>query len=422
MPQTRKGDEWRVVYGLIVLATACLLALSMRTVISPLLVFGLFLLLVSPYSGTRRHLIVVLAASLLFVIWLLDTLGGVLAPFIVAMVIAYILDPLVDRLETKRVPRLAGIAILALPVLGGIALLVVVGIPALANQLEELAEQVPDAVQRAVAWLEGMRAGVTRLNLPFLDTERLASQLSNERIADYIAQRQAAIAESTWGAVLGVGRGFGVAFTIIGYVLLTPVLIVYLLRDFDQLTARAGALVPDAKRERWFAFLREYDTLLSRFLRGQLLAAAIVGMLTWIGLSIARFPYAGLVAAIAGVFNLVPYLGLVASIIPVLLIALLTGSFLASILKAAVVFAIVQIIDGSITGPRIVGGSVGLHPIWVILALAVGAFFFGFVGLLLAMPAAVLIKLLLRESLIRYRASQLFSGATADDDTTGGRT
>lgn len=418
MPQTWKGDEWRVVYGLIVLATACVLALSMRTVLSPLLVFGLFLLLLSPYSGTRRHLIVVLAATLLLFVWLLDTLGAVLAPFIVAMVVAYILDPLVDRLEQRRVPRLAGVAILALPVLAGIALLVIFGIPALANQLEELAEQVPDAVERVVAWLQGMRTGVTRLNLPFLDTERLASQLSNERIADYIAQRQAAIAESTWAAVLGVGRGFGVAFTIIGYVLLTPVLIVYLLRDFDKVTARAAELLPDTKRERWFAFLREYDVLLSRFLRGQLLAAAIVGVLTWVGLSIARFPYAGLVGAIAGVFNLVPYLGLIASILPVLLIALLTGSFLASILKAGIVFAIVQVIDGSITGPRIVGGSVGLHPIWVILALAVGAFFFGFVGLLLAMPAAVLIKLLLRESLVRYRASQSFGGTMPADDTT----
>lgn len=417
MPQIGKGDEWRVVYGLIVLATACVLALSMRSALSPLLVFGLFLLLVSPYSGTQRHLIVVLAASLLFFIWLLDTLGGVLAPFIVAIVIAYIFDPLVDRLEAKRVPRLAGVAILALPVLAGIALLVIFGIPALADQVEELVDQVPEAVERVVAWLESTRAGVTRLNLPFLDTERLASQLSNERIAEYIAERQAAIAQSAWGAVLGVGRGFGVAFTIIGYVLLTPVLIVYLLRDFNQLSERAGALVPEAKRERWFAFLREYDTLLSRFLRGQLLAAAIVGLLTWIGLSIARFPYAGLVAAIAGVFNLVPYLGLIASVIPVLLIALLTGSFLASILKAGIVFAIVQIIDGSITGPRIVGGSVGLHPIWVILALAVGAFFFGFVGLLLAVPAAVFIKLVIRESLGRYRESRVFSGAIADDAT-----
>jgi len=101
---------------------------------------------------------------------------------------------------------------------------------------------------------------------------------------------------------------------------------------------------------------------------------------------------------------------------PVLLIALLTGSFLTSILKAGIVFAIVQFIDGSITGPRIVGGSVGLHPVWVILALALGSFFFGFVGLLLAMPAAVMIKLLIREWIARYRNSRVFRGPAPASD------
>src|SRR5690606_39532128 len=99
--------------------------------------------------------------------------------------------------------------------------------------------------------------------------------------------------------------------------------------------------------------------LLSRFLRGQVLAASIVGILTWSGLLIVGFPFSGLVGAIAGVFNLVPYLGLVASIIPVIIIALFSGSFIGSLLKAGIVFAIVQFIDGSITGPRITGSSVG---------------------------------------------------------------
>jgi predicted PurR-regulated permease PerM len=275
---------------------------------------------------------------------------------------------------------------------------------------------VPAAAQRVVTWLEQMRGRVSRMNLPFIDTDRLAAQLSPERIGAYIEQRQAEILSGSWSAVLGVGRGFGLAFTIIGYLVLTPVLLVYLLRDFNSITTRASALIPESKRAGWLAFLREYDRLLARFLRGQVLAAAIVGVLTWLGLWIAGFPYAGLVGVIAGVFNLVPYLGLVASIIPVLIIALLTGSFLASILKAGIVFAIVQFIDGSITGPRIVGGSVGLHPVWVILALAVGSSFFGFVGLLLAMPAAVLVKLLLRESLARYRSSRIFASTVAVDD------
>jgi predicted PurR-regulated permease PerM len=409
MSRRQTLDEWRVIYGLIVFATACVLLFSMWTIVSPILVFFLFLLLLWPYAGSRRHLILVTAATILLFIWTIDTLGSLLAPFIIAMGIAYIFDPLVDRLE-KRMPRMAGVAIIAVPILALLALALIFGIPALVHQIEDLVQGLPTALERIITWFDQVRGRFARLNLPFIDAERIASQLSPERISAYIEQRQAAIFNSLWGAIPGVGRGLSLALTILGYVVLTPVLTIYLLRDSNELTERAAALMPESKRERWLSFLREYDRLLARFLRGQVLAASIVGVLTWLGLLIVGFPYSGLVAAIAGVFNLVPYLGLVASIIPVLLIALLTGSFLTSIIKAGIVFAIVQFIDGSITGPRIVGGSVGLHPVWVILALAVGSFFFGFVGLLLAMPAAVFIKLLIRESLERYRASRVFRG------------
>jgi predicted PurR-regulated permease PerM len=157
--------------------------------------------------------------------------------------------------------------------------------------------------------------------------------------------------------------------------------------------------------------MREFDNLLSRFLRGQLIEAILVGILTWLGLLILHVPYAGLVGVVAGIFNLIPYLGLVVSIIPVLIIALLSGHFVSIIARAGIVFFIVQLIDGSITGPRIVGGSIGIHPVVVILALAVGSFFFGFVGLLLAMPAAILIKLLARDAIVRYKRSALYRGA-----------
>jgi predicted PurR-regulated permease PerM len=257
------------------------------------------------------------------------------------------------------------------------------------------------------------------MNLPFVDETRLMTQLAlldEARISAFLQERQSEIVQRGWSAVLGVGRGVTFALTLLGYVVLTPVLTTYLLRDFPAFKGRAVALMPEKKRASWTAFLLEYDRLISRFLRGQLLAASIVGLLTWLGLLIAGFPYSGLVGAVAAVFNVVPYLGLIVSVIPVLIIALLSGSFLAAIVKAGIVFAIVQAIDGSVTGPRIVGESVGLNPVLVILALAVGSFFFGFVGLLLAMPVAVLLKLLLRESVQRYRNSRVFRGTMAADD------
>ncbi|MGH7555698.1 MAG: AI-2E family transporter [Longimicrobiales bacterium] len=415
MPSRQGIDEWRVLYALIVLAVAGVMLLSVWP-ISPPIIFFLLLLVLSPYAGTHRHLLIVIGASTLLAIWVLQTLGGMLAPFIIALGIAYILDPAVDKLEERGVPRLAGVAILGVPVLVLFALLVLVGIPALGAQLEQLIASIPTATERVVEWLQFMRLRLMRMNLPFIDTDRLAAQLSNENIARYIQEHQAEILETSRDAVLGAGRQFGIVIAILGYLVLTPVLTIYLLRDFNTLVARAGSLFPESKRERWTSFLKEYDRLLARFLRGQLVAAAIVGVLTWLGLLIVGFPYSGLVGAFAGIFNVVPYLGLVVSVIPVLLISLLSGSFFTTLLKAGIIFTIVQLIDGSVTGPRIIGSSVGLHPVWVILALAVGSFFFGFVGLLLAMPGAVLVKLLIREAVVHYRQSNVFRGTMTADD------
>lgn len=399
----RFAGEWRLLYAAVTLIAVALLLYRLAPALSPLVLYALVLLLLAPWAGSREHRLLVVGLTLLLALWLLRALGSILAPFIVAFAIAYILDPAADALERRRVPRGVAIAILLVPVLGGIGLALAFGVPALLAQAGELVAQLPDALARAADWVQSQRTRLEQLRLPFLSGAAMAEQLplDQERITAFIQEQWQDILGRGWHAALGVGRGVGFVITILGYLVLTPVLVVYLLRDFNRITTRVTELVPAAKRDRWLGFAREYDSLLARFLRGQVLAALIVGLLTWIGLLIAGFPYSGLVGAIAGVFNLVPYLGLVASIVPVLVIALLSGSFLAALLKAAIVFFIVQLIDGSITGPRIVGGSVGLHPVWVLLALAIGGFYFGLVGLLLAVPGAVLVKLVLREALAR---------------------
>jgi predicted PurR-regulated permease PerM len=239
-------------------------------------------------------------------------------------------------------------------------------------------------------------------------------------VAEYLNQQEAALVRRAWGAFLGVGKGVTIVLSVLGYVVLTPVLTIYLLVDFDRLVDRAKALIPRDKRDKWLPFMAEYDFLLSRYLRGQMLAALIAGVLTWIGLWALGFPYPAVVGVVAGVFNLVPYLGLVVSTIPAIIISLLSGNIIASLLKAAAVFGVVQTLDGSVIGPRIVGGSVGLHPVWVILALAVGSFFFGFVGLLLAMPAAVFLKLIVRDAVARYRHSRVFEGELKQPEEAAG--
>lgn len=410
--------EWPTIYTVVVILAATAFLFSVRMVLSPVIVYFVLLLLISPWAGTRFHVLTVTAMTFLIAIWLLKTLGSLLAPFILAFVLAYILDPVVDRLQARGMKRGWAVAVLAVPAAALLALFIIFGVPAIAQQVQTVVEQVPAALQRGVNWLQSLRARVLAGQIPLLRGEAFARALdsfSPEQVAQYIEQQQAIIARRVWGAFLGVGKGVSIVLSILGYVVLTPILTIYLLIDFDRLMERARMLIPRAKRATWLPFLSEYDQLLARYLRGQMLAALIVGVLTWLGLWLLGFPYPALVGATAGVFNLVPYLGLVVSAVPAILIALLSGSILASLIKAGIVFAVVQTLDGSIIGPRIVGESVGLHPVWVILALAVGSFFFGFVGLLLAMPAAVFIKLVVREAVERYRRSHVYDGELRPD-------
>lgn len=400
----------------LLLAAFALFLYTALPVLSPLVAFLVLLVLGVPFARERAVLLMLYAASLVLAVWVLEALGAVIAPFVLALVLAYILDPAVDALQRRRVPRPLAILILALPVLGILGLAVGLGIPALIRQAIEVAENAPAAIERLREWVTSTRGRLLGVDLPFLDERVLLGPLLSidaQRIGDFVQQRQQAIADNAWAAALGVGRGLGILLSILGYVVLVPVLTYYLLRDYDSLLDRLGSLIPPRHSESWLRFARDYDDLLSRYLRGQLLAATTVGLLTTLGLWVLGFPYPALVGVVAGVFNLVPYLGLVVSLVPAILIALLSGEVLASFGKIALVFAIVQALDGAVIGPKIIGGSVGLHPAWVILALAAGGLFFGFVGLLIAVPAALLIKLLASIGVERYRRSRLYAAGAA---------
>ena len=410
--------NWRTLHGVVVLLVLGGFLYSVRGILNPFLLFLLLLFVISPYQGTRHHLLIVSSTAVLTFIWMLSTTGFLLAPFILALVLAYIQHPVVDKLEGRRIGRFRisralAVGLLALPALGVLLLVIFVAIPAISGEIADFIRSTPAFVQSFTARLDAWERQLQTRDIPGLDEQAVIAQLraiQPEAVMAWLQQRQSAIAAGVWRGVLGVGKGVGAVLTLLSYVFLTPIITFYLLRDWGTFEQRMAALVPGPHKERVLGFAREYDRLLAGYLRGQLIAAAIVGVLTWLGFWILGFPYALLLGVIAGVFNVIPYMGLVASAIPALVIAMFTPSPLASLGKIAIVFAVVQILDGSVVGPKIVGEAVGLHPVWVILALAVFGFFFGFVGLLIAVPLAVLVKLCLLYALNRYRASRLFLG------------
>lgn len=422
MDRTPEG-AWRffqaaTAFLVLTLFLASLGGVELGGLLSPFILFWALVVVLVPFRGAPGHsLLLVLISALLF-FWLLDTTGFLLAPFILAIVLSYILDPVVDRMEGPRIGRSLAIFLLALPVLALLALAVVVGIPALARQTSELIQTAPDFLSRLADWLEALQVKLLDVDIPLVEEEEILTRLRSvdaQAVINFLEARKEQIFSGIWGGVLGLGRGIGSFVTILGYVVLTPVITFYLLRDWDRLKARMVDLFPAGARGDLLPMATEYDQLLARYLRGQVTVALMIGGLTGLGLLVLQFPYAILLGVLVAIFSVVPYMGLVLSLIPAIFIALVSGHVLLSLLKIAVVYGATQALEGAVISPRIVGDSVGLHPVWVVLALAVGGFFFGFVGLLLGVPLAVGVKLLVIRGVDRYRNSDFFKGAPEDE-------
>ncbi len=399
---------WRVLQGIVALFVFGLLLFSVQELLNPFVLFLILLVVLLPFRQVPGYVLLVVVAAILTAYWLLATTGFLLAPFVLGFGFAYVLDPLVDGLVERGLGRSVAIVLLALPVAGAGVVAVLFGIPALVGQVDELVQAAPELVARIGEWFSGIREFL--VGVPGVDEDSIPdlSNLDPDEIVAFLQERREQLASGTWRGVLGLGRGLGSAATVVGYVVLTPVLTFYLLRDYDGILARLRGLLPRGGEAAVVEFAREYDVLLSRYLRGQLTVALIIGAMTGTLLFVVQFPYAFLLGALAGVMGLIPFLGLVLSLIPAVIVALVSGSVLVSLVKVAVVYTLVQILDGGVISPRIVGDSVGLHPVWIVLALSVGGFFFGFVGILISVPVAVGVKLVAVRGLERYRSSELY--------------
>ena len=402
-PSLDGPERW--LYGVLLLALFGALAVALRPVLTPFVLYALFLYLVWPRLGSPLFARLAAAATVVMALWLLEVTGLLLAPFLLALILAYVLDPVVDALQAW-VPRPAAIALLALPLLGIGALLVFVLAPAAGHQVSQLIANVPSYVEAVRGWVEGVRGWVIGLDIRGLSEETVPNpaDVDAQALVGYLQERQAELTRGGLSTVLGIGRGLGTVLAVAGYLVLLPILTYYLLRDWDRIRERLFDLVPPAHRPTVSEFTGEYDRLLNRYLRGQLLLAACVGVIVGVGFWAVDFPYPLLLGLVAGVFNIVPYLGFAVSLVLALAIALFSGSVLTSLAKVALVFGLQQVGE-NVLGPRIVGESVGLHPVWVLLAISLFGFFFGFVGLLVAVPAAVLVKLAVSSALRRYRSS-----------------
>jgi predicted PurR-regulated permease PerM len=330
----------------------------------------------------------VLGAALAAVLY---TLRDALLPFLIAFVVAYVFAPWVDLLERRaRLPRPLGAALvfLALLLLG--ALLVLGLAPVIESQVAALAARLPAALDR-----------LQEVGVPLLSGYLPEAAGSGSTEALIAALRESA---ATWGpTVLKSGQAafLWAASGTVGAVLwivsaaIVPVLVFYLMMDFSRVGAWLLDLIPPSRRDALRPRLARIDGMLGRFLRGQLTVAVILAGLYSLGLTLAGVEAGVAIGVIAGLGNMVPYLGFVVGLVLSLTVAFLTHFDLIHLVYVVIVFAVVQGLEGFVISPKVVGEAVGLHPIAIILALFVGGEAFGFLGVLLGVPAAIAVKVAL---------------------------
>ena len=414
-PGSGRGTNgpWHIAQAAVLILVAGYFLYSLGALLNPFLIYCVLIALLTPFRGVRGHALTVTVATVLIALWVLDTAGSLLAPFFLAFVLAYILDPLADRVSAHpRIGRTLAIFLILVPFLTAGALAVVFGLPEIVQQVRALIGETPRAFETFTTWLQGLTPASLGFDIPLVDEASLlarAQAIDGQMVADFLESRRADLTERAWATVLGLGRGFGALLVILGYVVLTPVLMFYLLRDYDRIVAGIGDLLPRRIRPGATSFLRDYDELLSRYLRGQVSASLLTGAITWLGLLIVGFPYSFLLGATVAVLGIVPYLGVGVSLVPAIVIALVSENIGLSLVKVAAVYGAAQALESTVISPRIVGESVGLHPVWIVLSLSLGGFFFGFAGLLIGVPVAVGAKLLLVRGLEHYRSSTLYT-------------
>lgn len=308
-----------------------------------------------------------------------EALSVVLTPFLVSLALAYLLSPAVAMMERRRISRTASIISLYLVFAIVVLIFCVRVMPPLLDDLQKLAMELPRYAVRLQEIIDYLQENYRRFNLPPNIREIVDNNIAG------MERALSAQLERTYSFLLGL-------FSRVLLLLLVPVLTYYLLRDEEPLKKRLVQAIPGAARPRFLAACGEINKALGSFIRGSILVSLVVGLLSYTAFIIIGLDFPLILAFIAGITNLIPFIGPIIGAIPVLMVSLLESPLQA--FRALALIVIVQQVESQFIYPLIIGRSTGFHPLVVILTLLVGARLFGFAGLLLAMPVAIILRII----------------------------
>ncbi|MBE1294956.1 AI-2E family transporter [Phycobacter azelaicus] len=340
----------------------------------------------------------VAAVVFAIVLWVL---GDVLLPFVLGAAIAYLIDPIADKLEDWGLSRTAATAVITVGAMLTFMLLLLVVVPTLLYQLSDLIRVLPEAFRDLRSFAQ--------THFPSVFTEGSRAQQTIASIAGTLQGKGIELFESLVGSAVSV-------VNILVLFVIVPVVAVYLLLDWDRMIERIDALLPRDHAPIIRRLAGEIDNVLASFIRGMGTVCLILGVYYAVALMVVGLNFGLAVGFIAGLVTFIPYLG--ALIGGALAIGLALFQFWGewwSIALVAGIFAVGQVIEGNYLTPKLVGGSVGLHPVWLLLALSVFGALFGFVGMLVAVPVAAALGVVARFLTEQYLDSRLYQGLSHRD-------
>jgi predicted PurR-regulated permease PerM len=332
-------------------------------------------------------------ALICLVLWVL---GSTLLPFLLGAGMAYFLDPLADRLERLGLNRLAATSVIAVTALVAIAAVLIFAVPALIAQVQALVVAIPDYINNLVTFL-GRR-------YPQLFGERSALMRNLSDFETMMREGGMTVANTVLIGALGFVQ-------VVLLLVVSPVVAFYLLLDWDRMLAKVNAVLPREHALTVRGLARDIDIVLAGFVRGQLTVCLILGSFYALALMGIGLQYGFLVGLAAGLLSFIPYVGSATGL--VLSVGIAALQFWGEplwIVATAGIFLFGQFVEGNVLAPNLIGKSVGLHPVWLILALSVFGTLFGFAGLLVAVPLAAALGVIGRFLIDQYLASPLYTG------------
>jgi predicted PurR-regulated permease PerM len=352
--------------------------------------------------------------ALVLLILLLWLFSGVLLPFAAAMALSYLLNPVVDRLERLGLNRLGAVLLILAGFAVLLGLIMVLILPVFSRQLASFLESLPSYVVKIEDL--GVRLandhGASLLEkLGFGKAATADLRNSTSELVNQAAQWGGSFFKSIWSsgaALIGV----------VSLLVLTPVVTFYMLLDWEKMVATVDSLVPLRHRQTVRELARQIDAAMAGFLRGQSLVCLFLGLWYGVGLSLIGLNFGLLIGISAGFLSFIPYVGSLTALILSAIVAIVQGWPEWRLLAMALGVVLAgQFLEGNVLSPKLVGGSVGLHPVWLIFALLAFGSLFGFTGLIVAVPLAAAVGVILRFAVGRYRESKLYTEVEAPGST-----